>query len=286
MKRAGSVVLTKLARFTRKVVSVAQKAVVGQPAPAFRPGEGGYADWVIVSINALREFLNQPYRRLMDILYEMPHVVGILGLRPSELPQNSTVCARKQQLKMGVWRRFLSLTIELHDLGEVQAIDATGMDRIAVSKHYAKRTNYTFKAVKSTALVDCKTGCILDIHCSMTQPHDSQVGWQVLMRNLDNLSTITADKGYDWWLLRQKLRSEGVNPLIRRREFGWDGVAENALMDDTTYHQRSNIESTFFALRKRFGGTLRASTWFGQFRELVLKCAVRNAELSITTSNP
>lgn len=275
---------TELARFTKKVVAVAQKSVVGTPAPAVRKGETGYADWVIVSIHALREYLNQPYRRLMEILYEMPRITRILGLRPSTLPDFSTVCGRKQELKMNIWRTFLSLTSDLHELGEIQAIDATGVDRIAASQHYAKRTNYTFRAVKTTILVDCSTGVILDIHCSMTQPHDSQVGWQVLKRNLDNLSIITADKGYDWWLLRNKLRAEGVKPLIRARESGWEGIAENVLMDDRTYHQRSNVEATFFALRQRFGGTLRARTWFGQFRELVLKCAVRNVELAVKAS--
>ena len=286
MKRGSLVVQTKLARFTEKVVTIAQKAVAGQPKQAFRKGEGGYADWVIVSIHAIREYLDQPYRRLMEILYEMPRITRIIGLLPSTLPDFSTVCGRKQELKMNIWRPFLGLTIEFHELGEIQAIDATGMDRIAASQHYAKRTNYTFRAVKTTILVDCATGVILDIHCSMTQPHDSQVGWQVLKRNLDKLSTITADKGYDWWLLSNKLRAEGVKPLIRRREFGWEGVAENALMNDKTYHQRSNVEATFFALRQRFGGTLRARTWFGQFRELVLKCAVRNVELAVRASNP
>ena len=281
MKRGGSVVQTEVARFTKRVVSVAQKAVVGTPAPAVRKGETGYADWVIVSIHAIREYMNQPYRRLMEILYEMPRITRILGLRPSTLPHFSTVCARKQELKMGIWRTLLGLTLDLHELGEIQAIDASGVDRIGASHHYAKRTNYTFRAVKTTLLVDCKTGAILDIHCSMTQPHDSQIGWQVLKRNIDKLSIITADKGYDWWLLRNRLLAEGVKPLIRRREFGWEGVAENALMDDRTYHQRSNVESTFFALRQRFGGRLRARTWFGQFRELVLKCAVRNVELAV-----
>lgn len=285
MKRGGFGVQTDLARFTQKVVTVAQKAVVGSPGPAINKGECGYADWVIVSIHALREYLNQPYRRLMEILYEMPRIAQILDLRPSELPHYSTVCARKQELKMRIWRTFLDLTIELNDLGEIQAIDATGMDRIAASQHYANRTDYTFKAVKTTVLVDCSTGVILDIHCSMTKPHDSQVGWQVLKRNLENLSTITADKGYDWWLLRNKLRAEGVKPLIRAREFGWEGIAENVLMNDKTYHQRSNVESVFFSLRRRFGGRLRARTWFGQFRELVLKCAVRNVELSVSALN-
>ena len=272
---------TKLARFTQSIVSVAQKVVVSGLAPAVRNGETGYADWVIVSIHALREYLNQPYRRLMEIIYEMPRICRILGLRPSTLPHYSTVCARKQELKMGIWRTFLGLTIDLHELGDIQAIDATGMDRIAASQHYANRTNYTFKAVKTTVLADCETGVILDIHASMKQPHDPQVGWQVLKRNMDNLSTITADKGYDWWLLRHKLRAEGVTPVIKHREMAWTGFAGNALMDDRTYHQRSNVESIFFALRQRYGGTLRARTWFGQFRELVLKCAVRNVELAV-----
>jgi len=69
-----------------------------------------------------------------------------------------------QTLKMPVWRRYLELSAKLHETGEIQAIDATGMDRIAASHHYAKRTNYTFRSVKTTALIDCKTGAILDIH--------------------------------------------------------------------------------------------------------------------------
>lgn len=268
---------SKLARFTKKVVRLAQKAVVGNAKPAIQRSEDGYADWVIVSIHGLKTYLNFPYRRLLDVLYEMPRIDRILGLEPPYLPDFTTVCARMQELKMPIWRRLLQLTAELHDTGEIQAIDATGMDRIAASQHYAKRTNYTFRAVKTNALVDCSTGAILDIHCSMKQPHDSQIAWQLLSRNLDKLSILNADKGYDWELLRHKLRSEGVRPVIKYREFGWHGVANNVLLDDTTYHQRSNIESTFFALRRKYGEIVRARTWFGQFRELVLKCALETS---------
>jgi len=116
VKRDGSGGETELARLTKQVVTVAQKAVAGSPAPAVNKGETGYADWVIVSIHVLPEYLDQPYRRLMEILYEMPPISRILGLRPSELPDFSTICGRKQELKMGNWRMFLGLTIDLHDL--------------------------------------------------------------------------------------------------------------------------------------------------------------------------
>ena len=108
----------------------------------------------------------------------------------------------------------------------------------------------------------------------------------MVKRNLDKLNILTDDKGYDWWLLRQRLRAEGIKPVIKHREFGWHGIATNLLQDDTIYHQRSNAESIFFALRRKYGEIVRARTWFGQFRELVLKCAVRNIELSVSHSQP
>ncbi len=77
------------------------------------------------------------------------------------------------------------------------------------------------------------------------------------------------------------LRNEGIRPVIKHREFYSLDAAHNARIDDETYHQRSIAESIFFALRKRFGSTLKTRTWFGQFRELVLKSAVKNIEQSL-----
>ena len=286
MKRDGFGVLTKTARFTKTVVSFAQKAVVGQPARAYRPGKDGYADWVILAIQGLKEYLGHDYRKLLDVLREMPKVAKSLGLTVETLPHFSTVCARKQAIPMKRWRAILESSVELYDLGDIQAIDATGVDRIQASQHYAKRTDYTFEAVKTTLLIDCETSSILDIHCSMKQPHDTQVGWQVLTRNLDALSAVAADKGYDWEILRTKLRAEGIKPLIPTRVMDLRGHVKNLLIDKPAYHQRSNAESVFFGLRRRYGDTLWARTWFGQFRELVMKSAVRNIERVIETSTP
>jgi IS5 family transposase len=272
-------VSSKLSRFTSRLVTLAKKAVAGEPDPAYQEGDGGYADWVIVSIHGLKEYLAHPYRRLLDVLTEMDGIVAKLGLKVSELPDFSTVCARWQELKMPVWRRLLRLSADLHELGELQAIDATCVDRIKASQHFAKRTDYVFEDVKTTALVDCETGAFLDIHCSVKQRHDTRIGWQLLDRNIENLETILADKGYDWELLRHKLHAEGVKTVIKHREHGDLDVAHNAMIDDTIYHQRSLIESAFFALKRRFGETVRARTWYGQFRELVLKSAIRNIEL-------
>ena len=42
----------------------------------------------------------------------------------------------------------------------------------------------------------------------MKRPHDSKIGWQMVKRNLDKLTILTADKEYDWWLLHHRLRAQ------------------------------------------------------------------------------
>lgn len=209
---------SRLSQFTDRLVTSAKRSISGNPAPPVRKGDGGYADWVIIVVHGLREYLDLPYRRLLNVLHEMHGIVEKIGLKTSELPDFTTVCARKQQPRVGVWRTLLRLSADLHDTGEVQAIDAIGFDRHSVSRHYASRTDYTFRSVKTTTLVDCETGAILDIHRSTKQPHDTQVGRQILTRNLDRLQTITADRGYDWDNLREELREADVRPVINHRD--------------------------------------------------------------------
>jgi IS5 family transposase len=220
-------------------VSLAQEAVVGEPVPAFEPGEIGYADWVIVALHGLRDYLGHSYRQLLDVLHEIPRIVSKLDGVVAELPDFTTVCTRMKNLAMARWRVLLSLSAHLHEPGAVQAIDATGFDRRAASRRYAKRTDHTFKAVKTTVLVDCGTSTILDIHCSMKRLHDMQIGEQLLERDFDRLEIITADKGYNWDDLRQELREAGVRSVVKHREFSSLDAAHNARLDDETYHRRS-----------------------------------------------
>lgn len=146
---------------------------------------------------------------------------------------------------MQIWRALLRLSVPLHDLGDVQAIDATSFERCAVSRHSGTRVGYYFQRVKTNPLVDCATGVIIDIHCSMKQSHDTQIGRQDLTSILDRVTTTTADKGYDWDDLRQTLREYDIRPVIKLNVVWPLDKAHNARMDDTVYLQRSNIEAGF-----------------------------------------
>ena len=126
-----------VSRFTSRVVSLVKKATGERSEPAVQRGEGGFADWVIVTIYTFREFKSSSYRALLDELSQMGDVVGKLDLEPGELLDFTTVCARYQDLKMAVWRSFLRQSADLVQTGSVQAIDATGFDRQDASRHYA-----------------------------------------------------------------------------------------------------------------------------------------------------
>jgi len=80
----------------------------------------------------------------MDVLREMPGVAESLDLTVETLPHFSTICARKQAIPMKRWRAILDASVELYELGDVQAIAAAGVDRVQASQHYSKRTDYTF----------------------------------------------------------------------------------------------------------------------------------------------
>jgi len=239
------------------LLSLAKKATGGRSKPAVQRGELGFADWAIVSIHALREFKSSLYRALFEELSQMDDVVEEMDLEPSEVPDFTTVCVQYLELKMAVWRALLRHSSDLVKPGEEHPIDATGFDRQGASRYYANRTNYRFKAVKTTALVDCEKSLILDIHCSMRKPHDTQIGLQVLERNHDRVEILAADKGCDSSEFREYLRSKNVRPVIKHREFPPLDRAHNARLDDEMLGQRALVESIFAAITDHLATQLK-----------------------------
>jgi len=100
-------------------------------------------------------------------------------------------------------------------------------------------------AVKTTVLIDCETGVIR--RYTLLDETTARYTDRVAAAESKPRQIECSDRRQRLRLgvTSPKLRSEGVKPVIKHREFGWHGVANNVLLDDTTYHQRSNIEATF-----------------------------------------
>jgi IS5 family transposase len=129
--------------------------------------------------------------------------------------------------------------------------------------------------------VDTESKAILDVHCTTGKRHDTQLGWQVARRNAGDLTSLAADYGYDWMELREKLREEGVRPLIKHREFRPIDHAHNARISGSQYRQRAMCETVFSTIKRTLSDTVDARTWYSKFREFVLMCAVHNIKRSL-----
>jgi len=273
--------MSKISRFTSNVVQLAKNAVGEQGEVAAPEGGGGFAEYAVVSLHCLRVYLEKSYREALDLLSEMPQILGEIGLDAADLPDHSTLVKWFDRIKTALWRVLLRLSAQLHEPSGHAAIDATFFDRENASKHYCRRTNYRVQTLKATALVDTESQAILDVHCTTEKRHDTQLGWQVARRNAGDLASLAADKGYDWMELREKLREESVRPLIKHREFRPIDHAHNARIDGPRYRQRAMCETVFSTIKRTLGDAVRARTWYGEFRELVLMCTVHNIKQSL-----
>ena len=237
--------MSKISRFTSKAVTLAKNAVGGRGEAAAPEGGGGFADYAVVSLHCLRIYLEKSYREALDLLSEMPQILAEIGLEEGDLPDHSTLVKAFDRFEMKVWRVLLRLSAQLHDTADHAAMDATFFDRETASKHYCRRTNYRVQTLKTTALVDTKTQAVLDVHCTTEKRHDTQIGWQLALRNAGEIASLGADKGYGWQRLREKLCEEGVRPLIKNREFRPVDSAHNARIDESLYGQRTLSETVF-----------------------------------------
>mgnify|MGYP000610360892 CR=1 FL=1 len=213
--------------FTRVTVAKSKSVVANPDEPADPEGGGGFAEWAMLTLHALRIELGKSYRVVVDLLSEMPGVLEEIGL--TRLPHDTVLRTWFARIPTKTWRAFLGASAEKRT-GHA-AIDSTGFDRDQPSRHYANRTNYPVRALKVTALVDVETLYITDIHSTTSKKHDAKIGPQVARRNADDPRSLAADRGYDAKAFRDELRESGIRPLIKHRIMNPLDHSHNARMD-------------------------------------------------------
>jgi len=273
---------SNLRRFTKRCVKLAKSIVDDASEPAEPRKGGGFAEWAMLSLHCLRLHMEKSYRVTVDYLKEMPRITGEIGLDTTDLPHYTTFCDWFGEIKIRAIRLLLRLSSSDENERRV-AIDSTGFDRDRASHHYCQRANYRVRSLKVTVLVDVETLHVVDVHCTTTKKHDTQIGEQVIKRNADDLLSLSGDKGYDWKKLRDELRSSGVRPLIRHREFTHLDKAHNSRMNNDDYNQRWMSETAFSSIKRTLGDGLRSRLWYREFREMILKAAVYNIKNSVKT---
>ena len=263
--------------FTRVTVAKAKALVADPDEPADPERGGGFAEWAMLTLHALRIELGKSYRVAVDLLSEMPGVLEEIGL--TKLPHYTVLRTWFVRIPTKTWRAFLGASAEKRT-GHA-AIDSTGFDRDQPSRHYANRTNYRVRALKVTALVDVETLYITDIHSTTSKKHDAKIGPQVARRNAGDLRRLAADRGYDAKSFRDELRENGIRPLIKHRIMNPLDHAHKSRMYGDCYHQRSMSETVFPSIKRTLGSAVRPRSLWLEFREMLLKAAVYNLRRSV-----
>ena len=274
--------MTQISRFIGEVVPVAKRVTGDGDESAAPEGGGGFADYAFVSLHCLRIYLDTSYRMTIDLLKEMPQIIGEIGLEAADLPHPSTLCKAFDEMSMSVCRVLLRQSAQLHDPSKHGAIDATFYERSAASRHYCQRTSYRVQKLKVTKLVDTDTQAVLDVHCSTTREgSDADLCAQIARRNAGDLLSLAADKGYDKKALREALRNLDIRPLIKHRIFAAYDHTHNARIDDDRYNQRSMTETVNSVVKRSLGFAVRARSWYREFREIALMCVVYNIKRAV-----
>ena len=107
-------------------------------------------------------------------------------------------------------------------------------------------------------MVDTATNAVLDIHATTTRKHGTQIAPQVVKRNVESITVLAGDKGYDDQKLRRLACDHDVRPLIKHREFSSLHKAWNTRLDTDLYHQRNMNETVNAAIKQKFGAFVRS----------------------------
>ncbi|EMA35284.1 transposase IS4 family protein [Halobiforma lacisalsi AJ5] len=110
---------------TRESVTKAKNVVENPDEPADPEGGGGFAEWAMLTLQALRIELGKSYRQTIDLLSEMPGILEEIGL--TRLPHFTVLRDWFEQISMKTYRAFLGESAEKRT-GHA-AIDSTGFDR-------------------------------------------------------------------------------------------------------------------------------------------------------------
>ena len=223
------------------------------------------------------------------------HISGLLIMQSCQLsfrrvkfyvgkncPTYSALCKSRKRIPLKLFQRLLKITAGLSS-GKV-AIDGTGFSKSKPSFHYLKRIdsinpkNYA----KLSALLDLKTKKFLVMRIRTTPRHDMQ-DVKYLLKRISDVKVFSGDSGYDAEWLHEMCYWSGIQTYIPPRRNVKIKKFRKIQMKNWNkkeYNLRSNIESGFSAIKRKYGSSVHAKRIEGQRVEIICKGIAHNLELT------
>lgn len=178
------------------------------------------------------------------------------------------------------------------------AIDATGF----ATQSYVRWFDYSHGAdrrvqqwIKLHAVIGTNTNVVTAAEVTVSAANDSPQLAGLVERTVANgfhVKELSADKAYLSHHNLAVVESVGAQPFIPFKSNSGTGGSPAwerlyhlyaANSDDyfAHYHKRSNVESTFSAMKRKFGDNVRSKLQVAQFNEVLLKCICHNLSVLV-----
>ena len=145
-------------------------------------------------------------------------------------------------------------------------------------RYYRTRSDRSVETLKVTALTETESLAVLDVQWYAQRRHDTKTGPQIVRRNADDLHTVAADNGFQDWHTEYEIAALDLDYLVLYQGSSLMATANNALIRSKGYSQRWMAETSYSTTKRSLGDTVRAQSWYRQFREIILMFAITNIE--------
>lgn len=205
----------------------------------------------------------------------------ISNLVGQKCPTYSALCKSRKRIPIKLWQKLLKLTAGLSS--ENVAIDGTGFSKSNPSFHYLKRIdgsspkNYS----KLSALLDVKTKKFLVMRIRTTPRHAMQDVKYILDR-ISDVKKFYGDSGYDAEWLHEICFEKQIQTYIPpRKNVKLKKYRKRQMKnwDKKEYNLRSNVESGFSAIKRKYGGAVKSKKIEGIRAEILCKGIAHNLNL-------
>ena len=218
------------------------------------------------------------YRRITNLLRSLGFIC----------PCYSALWHCMNRIPLNLWQRILSATRPNNCY--ILAIDGTGMSRTLPSPYYYRRIDKPYPVeipLKLSIAIDTKTKKILALRMRAKRSHDIKDAKYLLERS-PQTKWLVADKAYDAEWLHEYCKEKGISVCIPIREYGKSRTWKRSLrrrnqinLHHKRYGRREMIESTFKAIKTKFGASIASHKISAQRAEAYCRAIAHNIILRI-----
>ncbi|MFH1664513.1 MAG: transposase [archaeon] len=249
----------------------------------------------IIFCNAIKAYDNHSARRVIADI-KLCNAKGYINW---EWHFNTILKGLNKQELTGLLKQLILLSAlplkEIEDqFGSQFAVDSTGFsNKIYSSWHHTKWETKEKHAgwLKAHIIIGTKTNTVTDVKVTLGTANDSPLLPELVFRTSAyfNVLEVSADKGYLSETNLQAIESIGATPFIPFKSLNKNTTSKSGIWKKMFklyffnseqfkehYHRRSNVESTFSAIKGKFGGSLKSKSFVGQTNEVLLKVLCHN----------